>query len=47
MEPISAAIAEPIRPAMRIDIMTGASSLQMEIPTTLPTTVQTTRPTPN
>ncbi len=37
MEPISAAIAEPMRPAMRMAIITGASSLAMAMPTTPPT----------
>ena len=37
MEPISAAIAEPMRPAMRMDIITGASSLAMAMPTSPPT----------
>jgi hypothetical protein len=36
MEPISAAMAEPMRPAIRMDIITGASSLHMELPTTEP-----------
>src|SRR5260370_416678 len=37
IDPISAAMAEPIRPAIKIDIITGASSLQIEMPTTPPT----------
>ncbi len=38
MEPISADMAEPMRPAMRMAIMTGASSLHIESPIMPPRT---------
>jgi hypothetical protein len=36
MDPISAAMAEPMRPAISTDIITGASSLQTDKPTSPP-----------
>ena len=43
MEPISAAMAEPMRPAIRIAIMTGASSLQTDRPTRPPIALESPR----
>ena len=40
-------MAEPILPAMRMDIMTGANSLQMAIPTRPPTALARPRSTSN
>jgi len=38
IEPISADMAEPLRPAIRMASMTGASSLHMDKPTIPPRT---------
>jgi hypothetical protein len=40
-------MAEPIRPAIRIDIITGANSRQIEMPTTPPTALARPRSTSN